>query len=346
MTPKKMKALVKVRPGPGAELAEVDVPAAGPADVLVKVRACSICGTDYHIYSWDQWSAGRVKPPLVFGHEFSGEVVAAGPAAKGVKVGDFVSAETHIACGTCFLCRTGQAHVCQNVAIIGVDRPGAFAEYVAIPAENAWQNPSDMSPEVASIQEPLGNAVHTTLSGDVAGRTVAVLGCGPIGLMAVAVARAAGAAAVYATDVSPYRLDLARAVGATRAIDARGDAQAEIINATSGLGVDVVLEMSGSPLALKQAWRLARFGGRVSILGIPSRPVEVDLANDIVFRGLTVHGITGRRMYDTWHQVRGLLSSGRLDVTPLITHRLRLEDFEAGMTLMAAGQCGKIVMYP
>lgn len=346
MSTQKMKALMKVRPGPGAELGEVEVPAVGPRDVLVQVRACSICGTDYHIYSWDQWSAGRVKPPLVFGHEFAGEVVAAGPDARGVKVGDLVSAETHIACGHCFLCRTGQAHICQNVAIIGVDRPGAFAEYVSIPAENAWLNPPDMKPEVASIQEPLGNAVHTVLAGDVAGRTVAVLGCGPIGLMAVGVARAAGAAAVFATDISPYRLGLAAALGATRAIDARGDVLAEVLSATGGLGVDVVLEMSGSAAALKQAWRMARFGGRVSILGIPSRPVEIDLANDIVFRGLTVHGITGRRMYDTWHQARGLLSSGRLDIEPLITHRVRLEEFAGAMELIAAGQCGKIVMYP
>ncbi|MCL6450841.1 MAG: L-threonine 3-dehydrogenase [Acetobacteraceae bacterium] len=347
MLPKKMKALVKARSGRGAELAVVDVPRPGPRDALIRVRACSVCGTDYHIYAWDPWAASRVRPPLVFGHEFCGEVVAVGEAVRSVAVGDTVSAETHVACGRCSLCRTGQAHICQEVAILGVDRPGSFAQYVSLPEENAWKNPPGVAPEIASVQEPLGNAVHTVLSGEVAGRTVAVLGCGPIGLFAVGVARAAGAAAVYATDISPYRLALAPRMGADRALDAsRADVVAELRSLTGGEGPDVVLEMSGSPAAVSQALKAVRFGGRVSILGIPSRPVEIDLAQDVVFKGITIQGITGRRMFETWYQTRALLSSGRLDISPVITHRLPMEEFELAMELVGSGQCGKVILYP
>jgi len=347
MLPKRMKALLKARPGRGAELAVVDVPRVGPREVLIRVKACSICGTDHHIYSWDPWAAGRIHPPLVFGHEFAGEVVATGEAVNSVALGDMVSAETHVACGRCSLCRTGQAHICQNVSILGVDRPGSFAQYVCLPEENCWKNPRDVAPEMASIQEPLGNAVHTVLAGDVAGRTVAVLGCGPIGLFAVGVARAAGAAAVYATDISPYRLALAPQMGADEALDAsRVDVVAELRRLTGGEGLDVVLEMSGSPAAVSQALKAVRFGGRVSILGIPSRPVEIDLAQDVVFKGITIQGITGRRMFDTWYQTRALLASGRLDVTPVITHRFPLEEFQRAMELVGSGQSGKVILYP
>lgn len=345
--PSHMRAVVKASAAPGARMETVPVPAIGPRDVLVKVTAATICGTDMHIYNWDPWAYGRVHPPLVFGHEFAGQVVAVGDEVSEVALGDFVSAETHIVCNRCLACRTGNSHVCENVQIIGVDRSGSYAEYVAIPATNAWKNDPAMPQEVAAVQEPMGNAVHTTLAGDVAARHVAVIGCGPIGIFAVGVARAAGAASVIAIDVNPYRLELAMRLGASLAIDAREeDPVATVRRVTGGHGADVVLEMSGNARAIKQGFAMIRNGGRYSMLGIPSRPVELDLADDVIFKGLTVQGISGRRMYQTWYQTSELLNSGRVDVMPVITHRFPLDRFEEAMALMNAGQCGKVVLLP
>lgn len=342
-----MKAVIKSQPGPGAELARVPVPEIGPRDVLVRVKATSICGTDYHIYSWDQWSAGRIKPPLVLGHEFSGEVVAVGPEVTSVAVGDMVSAETHIVCGTCALCRTGQAHICQNTRILGVDTNGAFAEFVSIPEANAWKNDPALPPEMGSIQEPLGNAVHTALAGEIAGQTVAVVGCGPIGLMSLGVALACGAGAVFAVDINEYRMELASRLGATAVIDARSQDTVKVLRGlTGGLGVDAVLEMSGHPDAIRQSLKAVRNGGRVSLLGLPSKPLELDLTKDVIFKGITLQGIAGRRMFQTWFQVRALLASGRLNMESVITHRMPLEDFAEGMGLMRSGNCGRVVLFP
>ncbi|MEW6545770.1 MAG: L-threonine 3-dehydrogenase [Bacillota bacterium] len=342
-----MKAVVKAGPGPGAELREVEVPRPGPGEVLVKVKAASICGTDYHIYRWDPWSAGRVRPPLVLGHEFCGEVVELGPGVDTLAVGDYVSAESHVVCGSCYQCRTGQAHVCQNTKILGVDRDGCFAEYVVIPAVNAWRNSPTLPPDVASMQEPLGNAVHTALCFPLVGRTVAVVGCGPIGLCAVAISRAAGAARVWAAEVNPYRQELAARVGAHRVIDPRREDLAQVLREeTGGLGVDVLLEMSGHPDAIRAGLRGTRSGGEVALLGLPPAPFELDLGDEVVMRGLRVQGITGRKLWQTWYQVKVLLDSGVLDVTPVITHRLPLEEFGLGMELMARGECGKVVLYP
>ncbi len=342
----KMWALMKIGPGPGAELREVDIPELGPDDILVRVRACSICGSDLHIYQWDRWAAGRIRPPLVFGHEFAGEVVAVGQRVDHLKVGQLVSAETHITCGQCYQCRTGAEHICSRVAILGVDTDGAFAEYVKIPARNAWPTPAEVAPEIAAIQEPFGNAVHTVLAGEVTGLRVAVLGCGPIGLMAVALCRAAGAALVIATDVNAYRLELAARMGAHLVLDATRGILDEVRKATHGEGVDVVLEMSGAPAALRDALRMARNGARVSLLGIPSEPVSLDIAEDVVFKGLTIQGISGRRMFETWYRTRALLASGVVDLSPLITHRFALSQFRAAFELVASGQCGKVVMFP
>jgi threonine 3-dehydrogenase len=343
----KMKALVKHRRGYGAELRMVDIPAISENEVLIKVKATSICGTDVHIYTWDQWSQGRVNPPYVFGHEFSGEVVEIGSKVTSVKVGDFVSAETHIVCGSCPQCLTGQYHICKNTQIIGVDTQGCFAEYVALPAGNMWKNPADMPFDVASIQEPMGNAVHTVLSGDVVGKTVAVIGCGPIGIMAVGVAKAAGAAQVIALDLNEYRLDLAKKMGATTIVNsAKQDPLKVVDELTGGNGVEVVCEMSGHPVAINQGFKMVTNGGRVSILSLPVKPVELNITDDIVFKGITVQGITGRLMFKTWQQVSSLLASGQVNVKPLITHHLPLEEFEKGFDLMIKGECGKVVLQP
>ena len=342
-----MTAVLKASPAPGSAVTEVPIPGLGPRDVLIKVRAASICGTDLHIHAWDTWAQGRIRPPLVFGHEFCGHVVEAGPAVTQIEVGAFVSVEGHIADGTCYQCRTGNAHICENVAIVGVDRPGCFAEYVAIPETNVYALDADLSPEVAAIQDPFGNAVHTTLSGEVAGLTVAVVGAGPIGCCAVAVARACGARAVYATDVRPYRLELARRMGADRLVDSsREDAVAAVKAETGGQGADVVLEMSGHPDGVRQAFKMLRRGGRISLLGIPSQPVTLDLAEDVIFKGATVHGINGRRMWQTWYQAQALLRSGKVDLSPLITHTFQLDKIHEGMALLKKGEAAKIILYP
>ncbi len=345
--PEKMKAVSKVQPGPGAELVDIALPSIGSQDLLVKVEATSICGSDLHVYNWDPWAQSRIKPPLVMGHEFAGKVVEVGEDVDTHKVGDSVSAETHIICGRCYQCRTGRSHLCQNYSIIGIDRPGCFAEFVAIPAVNAWQNLPDLPPEVASVQEPFGNAVHTALAWPVTGQRVLITGCGPIGLMAIAICKAAGAAVVYATEVVPYRLKLAQKVGADMVLDAtEKDVVREIREATKGEGVDLLLEMSGSASAIHQGLAALRNGGYVALLGIPSQPVELDLAQEVIFKGLTIYGVTGRLMYETWYKTRALLTSGVVSVTPIITHRFPLEEFEKGMELMRKGQCGKVILFP
>jgi threonine 3-dehydrogenase len=342
-----MRALVKARAAAGAELQTVPVPTFGPRDVLVKVRATTMCGTDLHIYRWDAWAQSRIKPPMVFGHEFAGDVVAVGDEVTGVRIGDFVSGETHIVCGQCRSCRTGQFHICQNVKIVGVDRPGCFAEYVAIPATNAWKNDPALDPAIAAAQEPFGNAVHTALATDLATKTVLVTGCGPIGLFAVAIAHAAGASRIFATDINAYRLEMARTMGATDLLDARGDVLGDIMAATHGNGVDVLLEMSGNQTAINQGFAALRYGGFASLLGLPNRPLDnFDLANHIVFKGATVYGVSGRKMYETWYQTRALLDSGRVDIAPIITHRLPLEQFKQAFEMMLEGVAAKVALFP
>lgn len=340
-----MKAIAKMHAGPGAEIIDVPEPQiTRPDQIKVRVQATSICGTDYHIYSWDRWSAGRVKPPRIMGHEFAGDIVEVGRDVISLQVGDYVSGESHWVCGHCKQCLLNERHVCANTRILGVDVDGCFAPYVVVPAGSAWKNDCSIKPEYACIQDPLGNAVHATLAGEVIGRSVAVLGCGPIGIFAVAVAKAAGAATVYATDTRPYRLHLADKLGADASIDVtQRDLEAFIAEQTAGQGVDVVLEMSGAPTAIRQAMRICRRGGRVSLMGIPAQTVELDMAEDMIFKGLTVQCIVGRRLYETWDTMRALLASGRLDIAPAITHRLPFEDFAHGMDLMRDGLCGKVV---
>lgn len=344
--PETMRAVAKTAAGPGVQLITTAVPTIGPDEVLVQVQATTICGTDVHLYTWDPWSAGRVKPPLIIGHEFGGTVVQVGERVSNAKVGDYVSAETHVICNQCAQCRTGQGHVCAHTRILGVDIPGCFTEYIAVPASNLWHNRADLPLAWAPIQEPLGNAVHTVLSGDVAGRTVAIIGCGPIGILAAGVARACGAAEVFAIDLNAYRLDLAGKMGATRLIKADEEDAVAAVKRMYPDGVDVICEMSGNPKAMRDGFQMIRAGGRYSLLGIPGQPVEWDVANDIVMRGVTVQGIAGRRMYDTWYQVSNLLNGRKLDLEPMITHRFPLEAFEDAMALMRSGNCGKIVLTP
>lgn len=343
----RMKAVVKEEKAPGAHLAWVNIPPVGPGEVLIKVQAASICGTDHHIYIWNEWAQQRIRPPVVMGHEFCGQVVEVGKNVTSVRVGDVVSAETHIVCGRCPLCLTGKGHVCMNTRILGVDTDGIFAEYAVIPEANAWVNDRDIDPALASVQEPLGNAIHTLLSGEIIGRTVIITGCGAIGLMAVAVARAVGAAAVFASDVNEYRLGLAKDLGADRVFNAtKEDVLKGVLEETQGHGVDVVAEMSGSVGVISQSLDMVKPGGRVSLLGLPAKPVELDLSEKLIFKGITLNGITGRHMYDTWFQVKGLLASGRLNIQPVITHRFKLEEYQKGMELMDTGNCGKVLLYP
>ncbi len=343
--PRTMRALVKETAAPGAALREVPVPEPGPGELLVRVLAASVCGTDVHIERWDPWAQENFgPPPMVFGHEMAGLVVAHGPGAGRVKLGDLVAAETHLVDWTCYQCRTGRANVCQNLRILGVHAAGSFAQFAVIPETNAWVS-EGLAPEVAALQEPMGNAVHAAFVEEIAGQSVAVLGCGPIGLMAVAIARLAGARHVFATDINPERLAIASAMGADEVIDAREDVAARLRAHTGGDGVDVVLEMSGAESALHQGLAALTNGGRISLLGTHARPATLDLSEEVIFKGIRVYGITGRRMFETWYRTAALLEEG-LDITPIITHRMPLADYQRAFDLVAAGHAGKVVLLP
>jgi len=342
-----MKALRKLQPARGLTYEATKVPAVGPMDVLVRVKAASICGTDLHIYGWDRWSQGRIKPPVTLGHEFCGVVEQTGEAVSAVEPGDFVSAEMHVNCGHCHQCRLGEAHICQNLRIIGIDLDGAFAEFVKIPAANIIQLDPNIPEHYAAILDPLGNAVHTVLAGAIAGQTVLVTGCGPIGLMSIAVAKACGSSTVFATETNEHRRATARNMGADVVINPSvEDAVGKILSDTGGTGVDVLLEMSGNPSAIQQGFKALRAGGRASLLGIPTENVPLDLVNDVIFKGATVQGIYGRRMYETWVQMTALLKAGRLNLEPLFGVRMNLSGFEEAFAKLHEGLAGKILLYP
>lgn len=346
--PEKMKALAKVKPAPGLELIETNVPVIKNDEILIKVVTTSICGTDLHIYNWDQWSQQRIKTPRITGHELAGEVVAIGPQVKNIKVGDFVSAESHIVCGNCYLCRTGQYHICKDFKIIGVDVDGVFADYVALPEICAWKNDDDFDKDLASIQEPFGNAVQTAYVDELIGKTVAIFGLGAIGLFCIPLAEVAGATKVFAIDVHNYKLDLAKKLAnKATVLDATKDDVVSIIReATNGLGADIVLEVSGNNEALLNEFKVLRNGGILSLLGIPAQPIELNLAEQIVLKGVTVHGITGRKMFDTWYKTSRLFQSGLVNVKPVITHKFKMEDYQKAFELMKSGNSGKIVLEP
>jgi threonine 3-dehydrogenase len=343
-----MRALIKEQPGTGMALRDVPRPACGPSDVLIRVHYAGVCGTDLHIWEWDSWASARLKPPVIIGHEFAGEVAELGreAAAAGLlAVGDLVTAEGHIVCGHCLQCRLGDAHLCRRTQIIGVDRDGAFADYIAMPASNVMRL-DGIPTEIGAIMDPIGNAVHTALEGGVVpGSRVLVLGCGPIGCFAVGVARAAGASLVIASDFNARRLELARAMGAHVTLNpGTDDVVARVRELTGGDGVDLVCEMSGHPAGHAQAFAAARLGGRVNLLGTPSRSTEVDFAREVIFRGLTVYGVTGRRMYRTWDEMQRFLRGGQLDPRPVLTHRFPLDRMADAIQVIKDGQAGKVIL--
>ncbi|MEO6990187.1 MAG: L-threonine 3-dehydrogenase [Candidatus Baltobacteraceae bacterium] len=342
--PTTMRSLRKMAAGPGLVLDEVPVPNIGPSDVLIRVRRAGICGTDQHIFSWDAWAQRRIKPPLIVGHEFMGEVVAVGDAVRLVALGDRVSAEGHISCGRCLHCRTGEAHICEHVRIIGVDTDGAFATYIRMPETNVWKLDPSIPDEWAAIFDPLGNAVHTVMAAGVSTKSVVITGVGSIGLMAIPVARAAGAASVFAIDVNPAKLELAQRVGADAVFRADDPKLIdEVVKRTNDDGADVLLEMSGSGSAIDAGLHMLRNGGRAALLGIPSDDVKLNLAERIIFKGLTVLGINGRRMFETWYQTEALVKSGRVDLRPIITNVVPLSAYEEAFELMRSGAAAKIV---
>jgi threonine 3-dehydrogenase len=340
---KTMKALVKSSRKPGLWLEDVPVPQIGINDVLIRVHKTGICGTDLHIYKWDEWAQKTIPVPMVVGHEFVGEVVEVGENVADFFPGDVVSAEGHVVCGRCRNCLAGRRHLCKDTQGIGVNRPGAFAEYLSVPMTNVWHHPNGVDREVASIFDPFGNAVHTALSFPVLGEDVLVTGAGPIGIMAAAVARHAGARFVVITDVNEYRLDLARKMGVTVALNLKKGTLAEV-QKQLGMkeGFDVALEMSGSPAAWRDIIDSLCHGGKVAMLGIPSAPIAIDW-NKVVFNMLTIKGIYGREMYETWYKMTVMLQSG-LDIKPIITHRFHFTEYEKGFAAMLSGESGKVVL--
>jgi len=342
----KMKALVKDKPEPGVSLQFKDIPELGPHEVLVKVKAASICGTDLHIYNWDKWAAERLQPPVIIGHEMSGYIARLGMAVRGWSEGDYVSLECHKICGLCYQCQTGKAHLCQNYTILGVDFDGCFAEYVKVSETNLWKNHPELPPQVACLQDPVGNAVLATVPVDLIGKRVLVTGCGNIGLFAIGIACALGADGVYGVDINEYRLDIARKMGASLAINPVEENMVEkVMGETGGEGVDVVVEMSGSEKRLREGFKLIKHGGQVSLLGIPQEEVSLDLAGEIIFKGVNLSGITGREIFATWYRASSLLRN-TLDVSPIITHQFPLEAYREAFQVMQSGKCGKVILYP
>jgi len=338
-----MRALVKSKSEPGIWLEDIEKPVVGHNDVLIRVHRTAICGTDIHIYNWDEWARKTIPVPLAVGHEFYGEIVECGSEVNGYQVGDRVSAEGHITCGVCRNCRAGRRHLCMNTTGVGVDRPGAFADYVAVPAFNVFKLPDAISDDMASILDPLGNATHTALSFDLVGEDVLITGAGPIGIMAVAIAKFAGARHVVITDVNDYRLELARAMGATVALNVTRSSVGETMQALQmEEGFDVGLEMSGNPAAFRDLLKSMHHGGNIALLGIPPTDTSIDW-NQIIFKGLVIKGIYGREMFETWYKMSSMLQSG-LEIEPIITHRFALNDFEEAFELMASGQSGKVIL--
>ena len=339
-----MKALVKAKAERGIWMEDIDVPRVGHNDVLIKINRTAICGTDIHIFKWDDWARATIPVPMAIGHEFSGEVVEVGIEVRGFNLGDRVSAEGHITCGVCRNCRAGRRHLCMNAIGVGVNRAGAFAEYLSVPAFNVFKLPDLITDDLASILDPLGNATHTALSFELVGEDVLITGAGPIGIMAVAIARFAGARHVVITDVNDYRLDLARKMGASRALNVTRET---IDDTMQDLGMeegfDIGMEMSGNPLAFQDMVRTMHHGGKIAMLGIPPGDMAIDW-NDVIFKGLVIKGIYGREMFETWYKMSSMLQSG-LNVEPIITHHFDIDEFQPAFDLMESGQTGKVILH-
>ncbi len=338
-----MKALVKAKAEPGIWMEDVPVPQVGHNDVLVKIRKTAICGTDVHIYNWDTWSQKTIPVPMVVGHEFAGEVVEIGSEVKGFTIGERVSGEGHITCGHCRNCRAGRRHLCRNTAGVGVNRSGCFAEYLSIPAVNAFPLPEDITDDIAAILDPLGNATHTALSFDMVGEDVLITGAGPIGIMASAIARHVGARHIVVTDVNDYRLSLAAKMSATRTVNVtEGNLDDTMKELGMREGFDVGLEMSGNPQAFRDMLRTMNHGGNVAILGIPPESAAIDWTQ-VIFKGLTLKGVYGREMFETWYKMTTMLQSG-LDISAILTHHFAIDAFQDGFNIMRSGQSGKVIL--
>jgi threonine 3-dehydrogenase len=338
-----MKALSKLKAEPGIWMTDVPKPELGHNDVMIKIRKTAICGTDVHIYNWDEWSQKTIPVPMVVGHEYIGEIVAIGQEVKGFKIGDRVSGEGHITCGHCRNCRGGRTHLCRNTIGVGVNREGCFAEYLVIPAFNAFKIPDNIPDEIAAIFDPFGNAVHTALSFDLVGEDVLVSGAGPIGIMAAAVCRHVGARHVVITDVNDYRLELAKKMGVSRAVNVSRENLKGVMNELGMKeGFDVALEVSGAPAAFQSMLDTMNHGGRIALLGIPPASMATDWSQ-VIFKGLFIKGIYGREMFETWYKMATLIQSG-LDLSPIITHQFSIDDFQKGFDVMCSGQSGKVIL--
>ncbi|TAA46109.1 MULTISPECIES: L-threonine 3-dehydrogenase [Corallincola] len=338
-----MRGLAKLKAAPGIWMTEAPLPELGHNDLLIKIRKTAICGTDLHIYKWDEWSQNTIPVPMIVGHEYVGEVVAMGQEVRGFSEGDRVSGEGHITCGHCRNCRAGRRHLCRNTVGVGVNRQGAFADYLVIPAYNAFKIPTGISDELASIFDPFGNAVHTALSFDLVGEDVLITGAGPIGIMAVAIARHCGARHVVITDVNDYRLNLAAQMGASRVVNVAKESLSDVmVELGMTEGFDVGMEMSGVPSAFSAMLDKMNHGGKIALLGIPPSDMAIDW-NQVIFKGLEIKGIYGREMFETWYKMASLLQSG-LNISPVITHRFDINDFQLGFDAMVSGQCGKVIL--
>jgi threonine 3-dehydrogenase len=343
MKAQSMKALVKSEAKPGIWMRDIEIPKVGPNDVLIKIAKTAICGTDMHIYNWDAWAQKTIPVPMAVGHEYFGRIVDMGSEVRGFSVGDRVSGEGHITCGYCRNCRAGRRHLCRNTVGVGVDRQGCFAEYLVIPASNAFKLPDAVTDDIASILDPFGNATHTALAFNMVGEDVLITGAGPIGIMAVAISRHIGARHVVITDVNDFRLGLAKKMGATRAVNVTREKLDDVM---AGLGMqegfDVGLEMSGNATAFRDLLRTMHHGGSVALLGIPPGETAIDW-NQVIFKGLNMRGIYGREMFETWYKMAAMLQSG-LDITPVITHHFPIQEFQRGFETMGSGQSGKVIL--
>lgn len=343
-----MRAIIKEDSAPGATLRTRSVPVPGPGEVLMKIKAAAICGTDLHILEWNEWARGAgLAPPFVLGHECSAEVVEAGPGVKTLVAGDYVACDSHVPCGTCYQCLNGQQHICARLKGFGVHMDGCFAEYAVIPEVSAVRIPWSIHPHVGALLEPLGTSVRACIEAEVSGKHVAVIGCGPIGLLAIGAAKALGAASITGVDVNAYRLGLASQMGATRVVDSSREEVPTVLRGESrGAGVDAVIECSGNPGAIVSALQGMRKGGKVALVGLPSCPVSLDLGPMVVFKEATLIGIHGRRMFETWTSMSNLLDRGLLDIEPVITHVMGLDEFDKGCELLRRGEAGKVILVP
>lgn len=340
-----LKAVKKLKEGRGLAVTNSKIPDIGADEVLVKVKTAGICGTDLHIYKWDEWSQKRIKPPLIVGHEFVGEVYELGSEVDGLKVGQRVSAEGHITCGRCRYCRNGQGHICHNVRIVGVDRDGCFAEFIRVPYINVWPVHDDIPNKYAAVFDPLGNAMHTVMAQPISMKTVLITGAGSIGLFAIPIAKQNGASKVVVIEPSPLKKEIALRVGADVVLDpGEDDIREKIMDCTMGQGPDVLLEMSGNMGAIKLGLDVICNGGAVSMLGIPSGDIPLNLAEEVIFKGITIHGITGRKMYETWYQCESFLLKYGKCIEPIITHQLSIDRIEEGLLLMEKNQAVKVLI--